>query len=313
MARRLLRSALIGSIIGGFIFSMVTGVVAYITPQLFESEALIEITPGSISLTGDQEVTDRTIATACGVLTSNNILEQIVRNLELVKHWNLDANSCITKLKAISTVEAIEDSNLISIRVRYVDKVDARDIAEETVDSYSQYMKDVLNRQVEQKLRELNKSVREQEDKVEERRKVLSTIAKMKSIGLRLNSEGALVPYQITKGDEKPSPEEEFNAGMGLRDYLDARKEFEMDRDLLETLKLEQLNEAILHKRHLSLLRVHTQPEVAETPCAPDVTALISTGTSRGALIGLLLAIPLTLIRTPKKPVGSKSGEKEAA
>lgn len=69
----------------------------------------------------------------------------------------------------------------------------------------------------------LAKAIREQEDKVEERRKVLATIVRAKGI--------------LYKGEEKPK-EEAIKRGLDAQDYVDAKKEFEKDQELLQQMKL---------------------------------------------------------------------------
>ena len=80
--------------------------------------------------------------------------------LELVNHWNLEEQSCVERLQAITTIEVVEGTSLISIRVRDVDKVDARDIAEEIPASYASYIKERSQRESERYLLELNRAVR---------------------------------------------------------------------------------------------------------------------------------------------------------
>jgi hypothetical protein len=66
--------------------------------------------------------------------------------------------------------------------VRHTNKVDARDIADEVAKAYKAYRTEIETRDADRQLQELNKAVRDQEDKVEERRKVLATIVRTKGI-----------------------------------------------------------------------------------------------------------------------------------
>src|SRR5690606_26959808 len=65
---------------------------------------------------------------------------------------------------------------------RHVNKEDARDVATEVSEAYRQYRNDLEGKEAEKALDELSKAVREQEDKVEERRKALSNIVREKEI-----------------------------------------------------------------------------------------------------------------------------------
>ena len=76
----------------------------------------------------------------------------------------------------------------------------------------------------------LRKAIRDQEDKVEERRKVLATIA---------NTKGII--YKGADGDKGASGAHEEAAikrGLDAQDYVDAKRDFEKDQVLLQQLKL---------------------------------------------------------------------------
>lgn len=71
---------------------------------------------------------------------------------------------------------------------------------------------------------ELNKAIRDQEDKVEERRKVLTSIARIKTVVASNNqNEGSI------------------KRGLDAQDYEDAKKDFESDTELLSAMKLKQV------------------------------------------------------------------------
>ncbi|NJR76877.1 MAG: hypothetical protein HC773_31730 [Scytonema sp. CRU_2_7] len=94
----------------------------------------------------------------------------------------IDKDTVVEVLKGIVTTQIVRSSDFISIRVRHTDKDIACAIAEEVVNSYKTYRSDIETREAEKALFELNKAVREQEDKVEGRRKVVNTISKTKGI-----------------------------------------------------------------------------------------------------------------------------------
>lgn len=86
----------------------------------------------------------------------------------------------------------------------------------------------------EQSLAELNKAVRDQEDKVEERRKVLATIVKTKGIIYKGSNESA-----------EQSREETIKRSLDAAEYVDAKRDFETDMQLLQEMKLKQIGETI--------------------------------------------------------------------
>ena len=91
---------------------------------------------------------------------------------------------------------------------------------------------DVGPRDSENYLRQLNQAVRDQEDKVDDQRKILKTIAKTKSI---LGSDGH-------------ANEDAIKRGLEAQDYGDAKRELESDEELLQQMRIKQLGETIASK-----------------------------------------------------------------
>jgi hypothetical protein len=87
-------------------------------------------------------------------------------------------------------------------------------------------------------LDDLNKAVREQEEKVEERRKVLATIVRTKG-----------VIYKGSDELDEQSREEAIKRGLDAQEYEDAKREFETDQQLLQEMKLKQMAESIKAKQ----------------------------------------------------------------
>ena len=202
---------------------MTAAVITYVMPQKFESKATMQVKPPGMGMSPlgvnfnevAGKITPQFFATEFEVIKSRNSLMKVVENLELVNHWNVDKEQALVILDKIVMTENIRGTDLISIRVRHVDKVDARDIAEEVTDAYKQYRTELETREAERQLRELNKAVREQEDKVEERRKVLTTIARTKGI--------------IPRGNEflfdKTGYDEDFGANQAVRIFHEIEQE----------------------------------------------------------------------------------------
>ena len=87
----------------------------------------------------------------------------------------------------------------------------------------------------------LNKAIREQEDKVEERRKVLSTIVRTK--GIIYKGEDSFYGSSGVNEDQLASDkrEESIRRGLDAQDYADAKRDFESDQQLLQAMKLKQI------------------------------------------------------------------------
>ena len=113
-------------------------------------------------------------------IKSSNALAKVVENLELVTKWGVDKETAIRILKGIVNTQNIRGTDLISITVRHTDKEDARNVTAEVARAYKAYRTEIESRDADKGLYELNKAVRDQEDKVEERRKVLATIVRTK-------------------------------------------------------------------------------------------------------------------------------------
>jgi tetratricopeptide (TPR) repeat protein/secreted protein with Ig-like and vWFA domain len=95
---------------------------------------------------------------------------------------------------------------------------------------------------------QLRRAVREQEDKVEEARKTLTTISRTKDISFRSNTgrgeldEGAGAIAALAR---KESKESALERSIDTGDYIDAKQDFETDLARLEQLKLKLITEEI--------------------------------------------------------------------
>ncbi|MES2657830.1 MAG: hypothetical protein V4689_04385 [Verrucomicrobiota bacterium] len=85
-------------------------------------------------------------------------------------------------LKSIVDTQNIRSTDLVSIRVRHTNKEEARDITAQVAKAYKEYRSEVESRDSSKSLNELDQAVRDQEAKVEDRRKVLATIVRSKGI-----------------------------------------------------------------------------------------------------------------------------------
>jgi secreted protein with Ig-like and vWFA domain len=100
----------------------------------------------------------------------------------------------------------------------------------------------------EQALQELAKAIRDQEDKVEERRKVLSTIVRTKGVIYKGQDSfygQSGVDEEVMKDDAR---EESIKRGLDAQDYADAKRDFDADQQLLQVMKLKQIEQTIAAK-----------------------------------------------------------------
>jgi len=408
---------------------MTAAVITYVMPKKYQSEATIEVKPRAAGisplgsqlneLSGARAMTPQFFGTEFEKIKSRNSLEKVVQNLELVNRWNVDKETALAILKGIVDTQNIRGTDLISIRVRHTNKVDARDIAEEVALSYRQYRAEIESRDAENALQELNKAVRNQEDKVEERRKVLATIVRTKGIiykgadsfygqtgvdedqgarsaleaynaleqekrklesqigsllkydseqlmvyaagldlpdniirnlypqyleakrqldGFRINGLGAKHPTVMAAVDQienmkrqleegvvnlratltaqldlasdrlksveamkDETREDAIKRGLDAQDYVDAKRDFETDQELLQTMRLKQMGETISSKMPPETVLMHDSPVISESPVSPNVTLNLVLGAVVGLIFGVGIAFFLEYLDTSVK------------
>jgi uncharacterized protein involved in exopolysaccharide biosynthesis len=192
----------------------------------------------------------------------------VVESLDLTTRWALEHESAIQVLKGIVQTQNIRGTDLIQIRVRHTNKVDARDIAAEVARAYRDYRKEIESKSLEAGISALKGAVRDQEDKVEERRKILANIASNKGVG------------------EGSDPADR-------QDYIDATRDLETELSLLEQMKLKLITEEIHQGISGETIVIHDDPVIAHSPISPNVTLNLVAGAVGGLLISPFLALPL--------------------
>ena len=409
---------------------MTAAVITYVMPKKYESQAIIEVKPRVAPLSplgpnmtetaGGRMVTAQFFATEFEKIKSRNSLQKVVEGLELTNRWNVDQETAISILKGVVNTQNMRGTDLIAIRVRHQNKVDARDIAEEVSKAYQEYRDEIENRDAEMQLQELNKAVREQEDKVEERRKVLSTIVRTKGIvfkwqdsfggggpgvdddqgarsalnmyhaleqekvqlesqigslnrydsdqllvfastlelpdniiralhpqylqakrqldSYRINGLGDRHPTVVAATDEieqmkkqmdegvvnlrdslkakldlvtdrlknveimkDESREELIRQGLDTQDYVDAKREFEVEQELLQQMKIKLMGETISRKIPGKTVETHEPPTISNNPVSPNVTLNLVLGAVVGLVFGVGIAFFLEYLDTSVK------------
>lgn len=409
---------------------MTAAVITYVMPKKFESSAVIEVKPrGQVlapfgehrtEVSGMARMTPRFFETEFEKIKSSKSLAKVIEKLDLVKHWGKDQEAIMAELKnKIINTQNIRGTDLISIRVRHVNKEDARDVAREVALAYQEYRSGLEQKESEKALNELSKAVREQEDKVEERRKALSNIAREKEIIFRgsesifgnsavddddaarsaadafakleqqkielesqINSllkydseqlmvyaSGLDLPENIVKtlypqylemqnnldaakaqglGDRHPTVlefagrvsnmkkqldegvvnlrdvlrarlemataqlsqvenlkvekrGEAVRKGIDTQDYVDAKREFETDLELLQTMKLKYVTETASETMIADSIAIHEDPVIANAPVSPNVRLYLGLGAVAGLIFGIGIAFFLEYLDTSVK------------
>lgn len=408
---------------------MTAAVITYVMPKKYESEATIEVKPKTSGLSplgavlgpssSAGQMTPQFFGTEFEKIKSSNSLAKVVEKLQLVNKWGVDKEIAIRILKGIVSTQNIRGTDLISIRVRHTDRTDARNVTEEVARAYKDYRTEIENRDADKALYELNKAVRDQEDKVEERRRVLATIVRTKGIIykgqdsyygasgvdedhgaknalqtynelvqekmqlesqinslLKYDSEQLMVyasgldlPDNVIKnlypqyldasrqlsnlringlGDRHPTVmaavseieamkrqldegvvnlratlqaqlamasdrlksvevmkndtrEDAIRRGLDAQDYVDAKRDFETDQELLQTMRLKQINESIVRKIPEESIVIHEEPQISQNPVSPNVTLNLVLGAVVGLIFGVGIAFFLEYLDTSVK------------
>ena len=244
-------------------------VVMRLLPWKQTSEAVIEVKPRVVGMSrpassmAETSSENRSMPQLFGTefekIKSRGALEKVVENLDLTSRWNLDKEAAVKALKDNIKTENIRGTDLIKIKVRHPNKQDADDIAREVAHSYKSYRDEIESKNAERQLAELNKAVRDQEDKVEERRKVLATIARTKGT-IYKGDDSLQAADQNGEAMKSDASEEAIKRGLDAQDYVDAKREFENDQQLLQTMKLKQIEETISRRIPSESVVVHEAP-----------------------------------------------------
>ncbi|NQX02567.1 hypothetical protein HQ447_18065, partial [bacterium] len=267
--------------------------IVRLTPRKHEAEAIIEVksrASGTSPLGQDRgntsSLSPQFFGTEFEKIKSRSALEKVVDNLELAQRWGVDKESAVQRVKDSIVTSKVSGTDLISIRAREASERDAQEITQEVVRAYQNYRRSLESQQADKELAELNKAVRDQEDKVEERRKVLSTLVRTKGVIYKgqdsfygqsgVDEEERLKNVDVMKNDSR---EDAIKRGLDAQDYADAKRDFETDQQLLQAMRLKQIGENIANKMTEESVVVHSMPQKLEpekpksSPSQPAVPA----------------------------------------
>ncbi len=166
------------------------GVIAYISPKTFESSATIQVRPVTPSVqvlpghvSHDPSATPSNFfATEFEVIRSQATLDRVIDQLDLMSRWGMPRPEVLEKLRQSIDTRNIKGTDLIEIRVRTTNPEDSRLIAGAVSDAYRSRRLEIEHTRSDRVLEELRKAVREQEDRVEEKRKVLTGMIRNESL-----------------------------------------------------------------------------------------------------------------------------------
>ena len=406
---------------------MTASVITYVMPKRFESFATIELKPrertidplGGMMKSSGPTTSTQFFGTEFEKIKSRNSLSRVVDKLDLTSKWSTDRETVLRILKGIVGTENIRGTDLIQIRVRHTNKEDARDITAEVASSYKEYRNDLESKTQDRGVNEIRKAVRLQEDKVEERRKVLTTISRTKDIiyygdpdmsrgggfeedseanhaldsflklederddlvstvqnllkydsealliyaagldlpdniikslypqyleqmrqieGLKASGLGnrhptilsyirimertkeqldegvvnlrsrlqgnlELVKERLEKGEirKRETKKEALERSIDTTDYVDAKRDFETEQELLTEMKIKLVTEQIVSELPNETIVVHDEPVISDSPVSPNVTLNLVLGAVVGLVFGVGIAFFLEYLDTSVK------------
>ncbi|MCP5548900.1 MAG: von Willebrand factor type A domain-containing protein [Akkermansiaceae bacterium] len=170
---------------------------------------------------GARRTTPQWFSTEFEKIESREAMKRVVDRLDLAKQWNVDEETAIRRVRDKVQTKQIRDTDLIEIRAKDPDETNAKRIAHEVALAYRDYRNELERRDSERAIAELNKAVRDLEDKVEDRRKVLTTIARTKRI--------------IYKGEDSDYGRSGVDEDQGARDSLHSFYQLEQEKMQLES------------------------------------------------------------------------------
>lgn len=249
---------------------LVAAVITYVMPKMYESEATVEVRPIFSNIDSESLASSKTQEIISGKefeqIKSRASLERVIGKLELTNKWGVDQETALRILDEIVSTKKIAGTDLISVRVRHTDKELARDIAAEVPIALKNYLDDLRNRDLVPALAELDKAVKAQEDKVEERRKVLA----------------ASVRGFLTDVDSEKL-------------FKDLSKLYQQENEELQAMRSKQIKETLRMKMPNDSVVIHEDPQISHIQVSPNMTLNLLLGMGLGLLISPLLAFAVTI------------------
>ena len=220
-----------------------SSVITYVMPQKYESFATIEVRPrertidplGFMIRDNSPTMSANFFGNEFEKIKTRNALNRVIDKLDLTTKWATDRETVLRILKGIVNTNNIRGTDLIQITVRHTSKEDARDITAEVARAYKEYRTDLEDKNHDRGVSEIKNAVRQQEDKVEERRKVLTTISRTKEI----------IYHGLGEVVANGGLDEESEASFALNRYTELQSEVSQLESQIEAL-LKYDSEALL-------------------------------------------------------------------
>jgi capsular polysaccharide biosynthesis protein len=243
----------------------------HLSPRVYESEVIFQIKRSSAGIS-EVETEDQRFMKAqyhmsaeFELIKSRTILSKVSEKLALKKSWGADENTVVARLNVAVQVTKIRDTDLKRVKVTSNDPVEARDIAQELVTVYREWRTELVKESLDAQIKQLKRAVQNQEDEVEEARKELESILKIKSEG-------------------KPIDDS---------DVVEARRSFDQKSDVCDAMKLKLVSAKISYSLRETDIVIHDAPVIATAPLGLSDRSLKLNWMAGGVLFSPLLALPV--------------------
>jgi capsular polysaccharide biosynthesis protein len=184
---------------GGLLVAVLMG---WVMPKKYESTVVIQVLGGMRESSEEKPSTEMMDAEArrvVGVPTFDRVRER----LQLEKRWDADAEEVTEILRGTVQAEVREGTDLIEITARHTSPGDARDVAIGLAEEYSDLRKEEEIRKAQMALDALDAELKVQEDKVEEKRKMLDQLLEGSGMSIDEAVEDAVEKQAICRSEEQ--------------------------------------------------------------------------------------------------------------
>ena len=118
---------------------------------------------------------------------------------------------------------------------------------------------------------------------------------------LQAKLELAEARYKRALASKNEKRSDAIKRGLDAQDYVDAKRDFESEQEMLQQMKLKLIGEEIARKMPDQSIIVHDDPVVSQYPVVPNVNLNLILGAVVGLIFGLAIAFFLEYIDTSVK------------
>ncbi|MCX6874225.1 MAG: polysaccharide biosynthesis tyrosine autokinase [Verrucomicrobia bacterium] len=118
---------------------------------------------------------------------------------------------------------------------------------------------------------------------------------------LQAKLELAEARYKRALASKNEKRTDAIKRGLDAQDYVDAKRDFEAEQEMLQKMKLKVIGEEISEKMPDESIVVHDDPVISQSPVSPNVTLNLILGAVVGLIFGLGIAFFLEYIDTSVK------------